>query len=76
MARDLHSDFDSMFSRSGATLPRGEYGSFFNWSLCHFGLVLKLYFFLFSFEFTKQMSFIKNKYTLIKKLRIKNYFKL
>jgi hypothetical protein len=30
MARDLHSDFDSMFSRSGATLPRGEYGSFFN----------------------------------------------
>lgn len=25
LARDLHSDFDSMFSRSGATLPRGEY---------------------------------------------------
>ncbi|CRK91800.1 CLUMA_CG005428, isoform E [Clunio marinus] len=24
MARDLHSDFDSMFSRSGATLPRGK----------------------------------------------------
>ncbi|KAL7024768.1 hypothetical protein ACKWTF_013190 [Chironomus riparius] len=24
LARDLHSDFDSMFSRSGATLPRGK----------------------------------------------------
>lgn len=34
MARDFH-DFDSMFSRSGATLPRGEYGSFFNWTVCH-----------------------------------------
>lgn len=29
MARDLHNDFDTMFSRSGATLPRGEYRSFF-----------------------------------------------
>lgn len=25
MTRDLGSDMDSMFSRTGATLPRGEY---------------------------------------------------
>lgn len=25
LSRDLSSDIDSMFSRSGATLPRGEY---------------------------------------------------
>uniref|UniRef100_A0AAG5CTU8 Protein kinase domain-containing protein n=1 Tax=Anopheles atroparvus TaxID=41427 RepID=A0AAG5CTU8_ANOAO len=29
MSRDLSTDIDSMFSRSGATLPRGEYRSFF-----------------------------------------------
>uniref|UniRef100_A0A182VXG2 Protein kinase domain-containing protein n=1 Tax=Anopheles minimus TaxID=112268 RepID=A0A182VXG2_9DIPT len=31
MSRDLSTDIDSMFSRSGATLPRGEYRSFFNY---------------------------------------------
>lgn len=30
VSRDLNSDIDSMFSRSGATLPRGEYRSFFD----------------------------------------------
>ncbi|EAT35205.1 AAEL012612-PA [Aedes aegypti] len=30
MSRDLSSDIDSMFSRSGATLPRGDYRSFFH----------------------------------------------
>uniref|UniRef100_A0A182SWT1 Uncharacterized protein n=1 Tax=Anopheles maculatus TaxID=74869 RepID=A0A182SWT1_9DIPT len=29
MSRDLSTDIDSMFSRSGATLPRGEYRSFY-----------------------------------------------